>query len=278
MVLPEPVAPTRAIVSPGARSRLTSRSTSSSGRPGRRSRRARSAGGLRVLDGWPPETIAGSVSKISRIRAAEVIASWAIARMTPSDATGHTSDSIRVMKATSSPGVRSPRPTPIEPSSSTTTTAKLGITSRKVQNFADSRTLSMLVACSCWARLVLLGDVLAAAEGLDHPDADGALLGQGREVALLVLHPPRHHDVGLLEAHREPDDRRGGGGDDESERPVHVQQHDRDDDDLDDVDDQEEQPEAAEPPDRGEVGGRPREQLTRLPPAVELIGSCWRCS
>ncbi len=50
------------------------------------------------------------------------------------------------MKATSVPGVRSPRPTPSAPNSSTTATAKLGITSRKVQNFADSRTLSMEVS------------------------------------------------------------------------------------------------------------------------------------
>ena len=92
--------------------------------------------------------MSGSVSKISRIRAAAVIASCAIARITPSDATGHTSESISVMKATSSPGVSWPRPTPIAPSRSTTATARLGITSRKVQNFADSRTLSMLVACS----------------------------------------------------------------------------------------------------------------------------------
>ena len=92
--------------------------------------------------------MSGSVSKISRIRAADVIASWDIARMTPSDATGQTSESSSVMKATSSPGVRAPRPTPIAPSSSTTTTARFGITSRKLQNRAESRTLSMLVACS----------------------------------------------------------------------------------------------------------------------------------
>ena len=89
--------------------------------------------------------MSGSVSKISRMRAAAVIASWDIARITPSEATGQTSESIRVMKATSSPGVSAPRPTPMAPSSRTTTTAKFGITSRKVQNLAASRTFSMLV-------------------------------------------------------------------------------------------------------------------------------------
>ena len=92
-----------------------------------RSRRARSAGGrgaasiVRV-----PLTMSDSVSKISRIRAAEVIASCAIARMMPSDETGHTSESISVMNATSSPGVSAPRPTPIAPNSRTTTTAQVG--------------------------------------------------------------------------------------------------------------------------------------------------------
>jgi hypothetical protein len=90
--------------------------------------------------------MSGSMSKISRIRALEVIASWAIARITPSEATGQTSERSRVMKATSSPGVSSPLPTPIAPVSSTITTATLGITSRKVQNLAESRTLSIEVA------------------------------------------------------------------------------------------------------------------------------------
>ena len=89
--------------------------------------------------------MSGWVSKISRMRAAAVIASCDIARITPSEATGHTSDSISVMKATSSPGVSAPRPTPMAPSSSTTTTARLGITSRKVQKRAASRTFSRLV-------------------------------------------------------------------------------------------------------------------------------------
>ena len=90
----------------------------------------------------------GSVSKISRMRAEAVIASWAIARMTPREETGHTRLSSRVMKATSSPGVSEPRPTPYAPRASTITTATLGMTSRKVQKRAESRTFSILVACS----------------------------------------------------------------------------------------------------------------------------------
>ena len=117
--------------------------------------------------------------------------------------------------------------------------------------------------------VVLLGDVLAPAEGLDHPDADGALLGAGGQVALLVLDPPRQDDVPLLEAHREPHDRTGGEGDDQAERPVHVEQHGGHRGDLQDVDDQEEQPEPGEPADGGQVRGDAREQLAGLPLAVE---------
>ena len=43
--------------------------------------------------------------------------------------------------------------------------------------------------------LVVLRDVLAAAEGPDHPDADRALLGEGGQVALLVLHLAGDDDV-----------------------------------------------------------------------------------
>jgi hypothetical protein len=111
--------------------------------------------------------------------------------------------------------------------------------------------------------------VLAAPEGADHPEPDRALLGEGGEVALLVLHPARDHDVLALEPLGQRDDRHRGDGDDEAERPVHVQQHERDHDELDDVDDQEQHPEPEEPPDAAQVGGHPRQQLARLPLPVE---------
>ena len=117
--------------------------------------------------------------------------------------------------------------------------------------------------------VVELADVAAAPEGLDHPDADRALLGQRRQVALLVLDLARDDDVALLEAHRQPHDRHGGGGHDQAQRPVHVQQHRGGGHELDDVDEQEEQAEAREPADRRQVGGRPREQLARAPAGVE---------
>ena len=114
---------------------------------GTRSRRARTAGGPRGCSMTrSPDTMSGSVSKISRIRAA--------ARSSPPAPSPGSRRARRparpatasgVMNATSSPGVSSPLPTPIAPSSSTTTTARLGITSRNVQNLAESRTLSMLV-------------------------------------------------------------------------------------------------------------------------------------
>ena len=222
-----------------------------------------------------PLTMSDSVSKISRIRAADVIASCAIARMMPSEETGHTSESIRVMNATSSPGVSAPRPTPIAPNSRTTTTATVGDhleegpEPRRQPDLVHRRRVQL-----AGGRLVLVADVAAPPEGLDHPDRDRGLLGAGRQVALLVLHPARDDDVLLLEAHREPDDGRGGARDDQTERPVHRQQHDGHRGDLEDVDEQEQHPEAEEPPDRRQVRGGPREQLPGLPPAVEAHRQC----
>ena len=79
-------------------------------------------------------------------RSAAVIASWAIARITPRAATGQTRDSISVMNATSVPSVTSPSPTASAPSSSTMTRLTLGMISRNVQNLADSRTFSIDVS------------------------------------------------------------------------------------------------------------------------------------
>ena len=93
-----------------------------------------------------PPVIADLVSKISLTRSAAVIASWAIARITPRAAMGQTRDSISVMKATSVPSVTSPSPTACAPSSRTMTRLTLGMISRNVQNFDDSRTFSIEVS------------------------------------------------------------------------------------------------------------------------------------
>ena len=86
------------------------------------------------------------MSRISLIRSADVIASWAIARIAPSDSTGQISDSISVMNATRVPSVIASRPTASAPSSSTITRVRFGITSRKVQNRDASRTFSTEVS------------------------------------------------------------------------------------------------------------------------------------
>ena len=82
------------------------------------------------------------MSRISLIRSADVIASWAIARMAPSDVTGQISDSIRVMNATRVPSDHRTVPTASAPSSRTITRVRFGITSRKLQNRDASRTFS----------------------------------------------------------------------------------------------------------------------------------------
>ena len=174
------------------------------------------------------------------------------------------------MKATSSPGVRTPRPDADRAEQQHDRDGDVGDHLEEGPEAGGEPDLLEAGAAQLLRRdVVLLGDVPAAAEGLDHADADGTLLGAGGQVALLVLDPPREHDVALLEAHRQPHDRAGGEGDDQAEGPVHVQQHGGHRRDLEDVDDQEQQPEPGEPPDRGQVRGDAREQLAGLPLAVE---------
>ena len=87
-----------------------------------------------------------SASNISAIRLAAVIASWVIEIRKPSDAIGHTSDSIMVMNATSVPRVTRPRPAASAPSPSTTIRLMLGMISSSVQNFAETETLRIWVS------------------------------------------------------------------------------------------------------------------------------------
>ena len=75
------------------------------------------------------------------MRLAAVIASWVIDSRKPSEAIGHTSDSIMVMNATSVPRVISPRPAANAPNPKTTIKAIFGMISSKVQNLADTETL-----------------------------------------------------------------------------------------------------------------------------------------
>ena len=103
-----------------------------------------------------------SASKISMIRSAAVNASWVMASRKPRAATGQTSDSIKVMKATSEPMVSWPWPAATAPKPSTTIRVALGITSRKVQNFALSRTRSIEVSKSWRLRASKVSNMCAA--------------------------------------------------------------------------------------------------------------------
>jgi hypothetical protein len=109
-----------------------------------------------------------------------------------------------------------------------------------------------------------------APERPDRAVAEGRLFDLGRDVALLVLHPPRDDDVLALELAAQHDDRDRRHRDHETQRPVHVQQHCGHDEQLDDVDDQEQQAEAHEAPDRAEVLSDTRQQLAALPATVEF--------
>ena len=108
-----------------------------------------------------------------------------------------------------------------------------------------------------------------AAERLGHPDAGGGLLDARRKVALLVLHAPGQRRVARAEASGQPHDRQRHRADDDAERCVGHDQQRHHDDVLHDVDDEEDRAEPEEPPDRRQVGGRPRQQLARLPLVVE---------
>ena len=74
------------------------------------------------------------------MRLAAVNDSCVIDSRKPSDAIGHTSDSIIVMNATSVPSVTRPWPAAYAPKPSTTIRVRFGMISSSVQNFADTDT------------------------------------------------------------------------------------------------------------------------------------------
>ena len=140
---PEPVAPTRANVCPGSTVTDTWRSAQSSGaasgnrKPTSRNSRCPPRG--TVVTG--PSVISTGASKISATRSAAVMDSCIIDSRKPSDAMGHTSDSIMVMNATSVPMVTRSWPTAYAPNPSTRMSVRFGMTSSSVQNRADTATL-----------------------------------------------------------------------------------------------------------------------------------------
>ena len=179
-VLPEPVAPTRATVSPGRISRSTPRSTEPSESGKAKSTRLEAQVAERLLDDCGHRTtMSGSVSKISRIRALAVIASWAIARITPSEATGQTRESSRVMNATSSPGREQPLADPDRAGQQHDDDGEVrdhleeGPELRREPDLVHRGAVEL-----SGGGFVLARDVVGAAERLDDPDADRALLGQ----------------------------------------------------------------------------------------------------
>ena len=76
------------------------------------------------------------------------MASCAIARITPSEATGQTSDSIRVMKATSSPGRQRAAADADGAEQQDDDHREVGDHLQEGPERAESRTLSMLVSSS----------------------------------------------------------------------------------------------------------------------------------
>jgi len=107
------------------------------------------------------------------------------------------------------------------------------------------------------------------AERLQHADAGRRLLDQRGQIALLVLDPAGQNPVALLEPEADRQHRREHHAGDQAQPPVEVDQQRHHREERHDVRDQEDQAEACEPADRRQVGGRPRQELTRLPVVVE---------
>ena len=112
------------------------------------------------------------------------------------------------------------------------------------------------------------GDV-APAEGLQHPDALGALLDGGGEVAGLVLDAADDLHVAQLEAAAQHEHGDRGREGEQGEARVQGHQHAEDRQHLHEDEDEEDGPEADEAPHDAEVGHGPRQELARLPPVVE---------
>jgi hypothetical protein len=107
------------------------------------------------------------------------------------------------------------------------------------------------------------------AERADRADAGSGLLDVGGQLTVEVLRPPGHPRVAQLEPADGDHQRHGERQHQQGQRPVLEEQQDPDDHADRGVDDQEDQPEAEEPADRGQVLGRPGQQLAGRPAVVE---------
>ena len=113
------------------------------------------------------------------------------------------------------------------------------------------------------------GRLVAAAERLEHADAGCGLLHVGGQVALLVLGAPGQHPVPPLEAGAEHHHGQEDAPGQQAEPPVQPGQQRDDCDEGHHVGDEEDDAEPGEPPDRGQVGGGPGQQLAGLPLVME---------
>ena len=91
---------------------------------------------------------------------------------------------------------------------------------------------------------------VAAAEGLQDPDAGRRFLDVGSQVALLVLGAPGQHAVPALEAQADRDDRQEHAARQRAEPPVHPDEQRDHDEEGHHVGDEEDDAETSEPPDR----------------------------
>lgn len=115
------------------------------------------------------------------------------------------------------------------------------------------------------------GERLAAvaSEALDDADAEHALLDDRRQIADLVLRPPRDDRVPRLEQRAENHQRHDRREQHQTQRPLLAQQNHIPDQNRHPVDQQKGQRERQEHPQEHQIRRAAREQLARRPPVVE---------
>lgn len=137
--LPDPVPPTRATVSPGAMSRVTSVSVGVAASSKRKLTPRRLTAPRGSLIRLVPDTTVSGASNTSHTRSAAVWASRMKLRRNPSEPTGQASDSSSVTKETTWPSVRSPSAAATAAPPRTTTSSTDGNASSSVHSTAASR-------------------------------------------------------------------------------------------------------------------------------------------
>ncbi len=202
MLLPAPVPPHTATISPGCEGEVDARAAPPP-RPGRRSGRLRTRRRAARPAARAGRSASGSrctSSSQANVRPAEAIARWARFRIQPSASSGQVSCSRMVLKRTNWPIVSRPVDHVAAAEEDDRGDRERRQEEQRRQVLAPRRPPGGTTMSRTPGRLAAepLADVVLAPERLHHLDADDGLVGGLRDVALGRLHPARdrHHQVG----------------------------------------------------------------------------------